>query len=711
MAFGARTVSIAAFLCVTTVIAEPSPVQEQNRNLNPPQQWVARAIAEHIWNYQLTSEKNPECTRHFNIYREHLSNFTLWAVQMLDASDVVPSGLLAADIFKLGNFEECINTKVPTEYGFTAQYCLPTINFNRTNLEISTKHENEWEDPVWIKILNSRDRRKAPKDRFTFALCIPSTCSSEDLKISLQSSLEVPLREAAYDINVTLDNLLCTTMEGPPGSLGSMIMKYFLVGLTGLFLFCSITDLVLAGARGDDYDITNFSFSKAVGIQKWLLPFSLCRNVFQLTAQPTSPDEYRILHGLKATLMMFIIMAHIALFRCGKVPFVNWSYTEDKMARSSITYIIGGLLPDVFFCMTGFTVCQSMLNQLEKGSFNVRTHIANKLLRVLPPYIFVIACMIFVLPYLGSGPIWRTFIEPEVEFCRNNWWLNLLFVNNYFRIGEWCLPQSYYIAADMHFFIVGSLIVYLCWRWAPYKLVILGSALFLTFLLPFLTVFRNEYNGFLRLDYEFLTDQFRKQPEVQHVYMKSHCRSGGYIVGITAAFVLRHFKKTDCKLSKGMSWAGVLFAVCILFGTLLAKYVLYNSSPSLMIRAIHTGLSTQLIGGAFMIVIVIQITSDLGAWNKILFTQDVFIPFSRITYWLYLLNVPIVMALIGSLKTPIHMTYEETGFLGRHLGDFFPIYAFAIYGYLTIEAPITHLKPKILRFISGSPSPTDKKNQ
>lgn len=50
--------------------------------------------------------------------------------------------------------------------------------------------------------------------------------------------------------------------------------------------------------------------------------------------------------------------------------------------------------------------------------------------------------------------------------------------------------------------------------------------------------------------FRFLTDQFRKQPEVQHVYMKSHCRSGGYIVGITAAFVLRHFKKTDCKLSK-----------------------------------------------------------------------------------------------------------------------------------------------------------------
>lgn len=72
---------------------------------------------------------------------------------VLDASDVVPSGLLAADIFKLGNFEECINTKVPTEYGFTAQYCLPTINFNRTNLEVSTKNENEWEDPVWIKIL------------------------------------------------------------------------------------------------------------------------------------------------------------------------------------------------------------------------------------------------------------------------------------------------------------------------------------------------------------------------------------------------------------------------------------------------------------------------------------------------------------------------------------------------------------------------------
>lgn len=38
--------------------------------------------------------------------------------------------------------------------------------------------------------------------------------------------------------------------------------------------------------------------------------------------------------------------------------------------------------------------------------------------------------------YSGNGPMWKTIIYPEVEDCRNNWWTNLLYINNYVNVDK-----------------------------------------------------------------------------------------------------------------------------------------------------------------------------------------------------------------------------------------------------------------------------------
>lgn len=51
-------------------------------------------------------------------------------------------------------------------------------------------------------------------------------------------------------------------------------------------------------------------------------------------------------------------------------------------------------------------------------------------------YITVIAIFAFILPYMGDGPLWKLIVYPEAEFCRKNWWTNLLFINNYVHSNE-----------------------------------------------------------------------------------------------------------------------------------------------------------------------------------------------------------------------------------------------------------------------------------
>lgn len=51
--------------------------------------------------------------------------------------------------------------------------------------------------------------------------------------------------------------------------------------------------------------------------------------------------------------------------------------------------------------------------------------------RLMPVYGLMIAFHTFVLLHLADGPLWKKIAIQESDNCQNNWWSNLLFVNNY----------------------------------------------------------------------------------------------------------------------------------------------------------------------------------------------------------------------------------------------------------------------------------------
>lgn len=51
--------------------------------------------------------------------------------------------------------------------------------------------------------------------------------------------------------------------------------------------------------------------------------------------------------------------------------------------------------------------------------------------RVAPVYMLLVAFYAFVFSHLGDGPLWTERIGKEEARCHQNWWTNLLFINNY----------------------------------------------------------------------------------------------------------------------------------------------------------------------------------------------------------------------------------------------------------------------------------------
>ena len=51
------------------------------------------------------------------------------------------------------------------------------------------------------------------------------------------------------------------------------------------------------------------------------------------------------------------------------------------------------------------------------------------LCRVTPVYMMVIVLVIFVVPHVGSGPLWPELARYN-QHCHTHWWTNLLYINN-----------------------------------------------------------------------------------------------------------------------------------------------------------------------------------------------------------------------------------------------------------------------------------------
>lgn len=58
------------------------------------------------------------------------------------------------------------------------------------------------------------------------------------------------------------------------------------------------------------------------------------------------------------------------------------------------------------------------------------------LFRLTPAYAMMIGFYATLLYKIGTGPIWDRRVSNEKNFCRNNWYINLLYVNNFVNVPD-----------------------------------------------------------------------------------------------------------------------------------------------------------------------------------------------------------------------------------------------------------------------------------
>ncbi|GBO04786.1 Nose resistant to fluoxetine protein 6, partial [Araneus ventricosus] len=278
---------------------------------------------------------------------------------------------------------------------------------------------------------------------------------------------------------------------------------------------------------------------------KFLLSFSLNTNADLLLNTDTAQNGLDSVHGMRFFGMGWLILGH-TYFNSNVQMYGNLSEASSFAEGFLFQIIVNSTVSiDTFFFISAVLLSYLTLQGASKhGYYSIPRLFFRRLIRILPAYMMVISAT-FILPHLGSGPFWNETVDPVVDSCKQNWWTNLLFINNFVTTpGQRCLEHSWYISCDFQLFVIALFILL-----ALIKRPMFGMALNIMMIMVSMVM-----TGLLTYYYKVPPTLLASFPDpeerkfLNHVIIsKPFCHLGPYCVGLATGYFFYKCKEIKLK--------------------------------------------------------------------------------------------------------------------------------------------------------------------
>ena len=239
--------------------------------------------------------------------------------------------------------------------------------------------------------------------------------------------------------------------------------------------------LVVAGTA---HEVVRFYLARPIDPKTSGLPvralhsFSALNNSRKLLATKATAENFGCLNGMRVLSTAWVVIGHCFLYASGLGPnqfmieavrsltlnytiiCVQYLNNDHSIWQDSLKWsfqAIGNatISVDTFFLISGMLVSYLLLRELDrnKGRFNIFIFYLHRYLRysrqckhyvtfigwiictfnnrLTPVYAIILGFIATLMVYIGSGPNWG-FTYNTAEACRNEWWHNFLYINNFF---------------------------------------------------------------------------------------------------------------------------------------------------------------------------------------------------------------------------------------------------------------------------------------
>ncbi|XP_019874197.2 nose resistant to fluoxetine protein 6 [Aethina tumida] len=577
----------------------------------------------------------------YKVINFDMSSSERWILEMLDATAKPQSGLLYGNVMHLGNYDECLSI---SEGEVQGKYC--TVFLGASTQILTT----------------------------TWGVCLPSSCNE---------SLIQPLFDRIHESQLlpfplTISNDFCkSNVDAEPLLSGNII---------GICVFAFFGILMVAATFVDYFMNLKSKENTRIRI---LLSFSIYTNGKKIFKTKTNDGTMGCLNGLRVISMAWILFAHGHLFAFF-VPSINMITLPDFVkAWFGATITSASMAVDTFFVISGLLVVYLYLKTFEKtGKMSLMMFYIHRILRLTPSLIMVIILSTFILRPTGSGPFYNLVLNMIETSCKDNWWVTLIYLQNYIHPKEMCIAHSWYLAVDTQLYFLAPILIIGLIRWPKKTLVTSVIILLLSCIFSFTFTWTNNYvAAFFNMNSDIMKD----------IYTPTHVRCTPWIVGAIFGYLLFKLKDKQIKLTTTVVTTLWCITFLIMFGIVVHHKQLSEAELKATTETMGEQISSSFYNGfdrpiwaiAICCLIFLCVHGYGGVINTIL-SAPIFNVLIRVNYSMYLLHMIILFYIYGQKRTPEYFGIEFK--LIECFGIFTITLFISILWTLAFESPIVALE-------------------
>ncbi|XP_050072932.1 uncharacterized protein LOC126561027 [Anopheles maculipalpis] len=400
--------------------------------------------------------------------------------------------------------------------------------------------------------------------------------------LSIPSERELPQHVARYGriLNICVNDHLrqrynltgyselerCITADShrPALDVYHVLFGLIVVLLFGAVGYASYTDWRYTKIASNNNNKTDHQTTR-IRDALWM-EFSLRRTWSQLIATPKSTlqRDFAFVEIFRMLSVLIILAIHVSLCFVA-APTANMRMLEEffDLRLSLIAVSVFPFQVHTFFTISGvmlavhFLECAASKTNRIGWSF-LWKGVVMRYVRIFPVLFVVWLYQVSWLDWFARGPGDYRFFGLEKDNCRTNGWLNFLFLNNYFKYSNMCMQQTWHLAADFQFFLVGLPFLLLANRHPRLLKPLVTITTIFSIGAPIVNLYRHKLPGVILANSKQLRFVFYAHPALENDYMLSHPHSCSYFSGMFAGIAYHHYRKASVPVLSDGTFASLL---------------------------------------------------------------------------------------------------------------------------------------------------------
>jgi len=654
--------------------------------------YLNSGVSQFMWDYvmdpKLTQEISLPCRDHLLSVAEGVKKgIHPEFMKIVAASGRLPDKFFAGGITSLGDYDTCLSLK-KNGLPFNGKYCLVDL-FAPRNRPEALEEPNFLMDNVMSKSFQNYS--------FFQGICIPDSCSNEDVRVLMANSMRPVLLKPNGLINCDTKetiSLIYRIKNMSIHQLVSLIGILSMLSLVGLGSALHVLNLLIQGNKITSFEtLESMLHHQEQGFMA--RHFSIISNGLKLFKPSSQTDNrYLIIDFFKLALVISGCWAHALV--CVEIPtghnMLGGHEFLKNIASSPYFQIMLNDSGLVMFAFLGgfatFMMVYPMMKQMHKDrkSFPFGFAIFDRWLRFTPSIMSLVA-LEFTWALVFDGPFYTRVSSFVKDKCQRTWYHNLFFVQNWFPVLDICGGQTFFSAVDLQLFIIGLIILHIMISKSR------TNAFLIMFCLSVLASLKVIYNSFLHeltmTMYTPKMDATKILEYLNYVHMTTPVYIPSYFIGMINGLIIHSgFKFPTQSLKHHLFFLYLVLTLPYGSTIVTSLYNGFDMFPQFLVPfAIMGNRIFQSISCAISLTYFMSIDSKWTMFapstnSKYSFMQAL----CRLSYALYLVNYFVVKTEFFTSRTVFPLTWSMV--VSRLLSSSVYMMLASVVFHLVIVAPL-----------------------